>query len=571
MESPSDTFREMPFDEDEEDEDDRRRKREYARSAEVYEALEPDDRAFVDALARAGSRYYPDLTMHGLLRAGSKVHAGRFVELALPYGKTPSVLDLRKLTALESFVSLSGHVTEVVDARGLRKLRRLSLRGERLRRVRLRDNPALERLVCVEGQVRRLPLDQVPQLRELNCSNLPLEELELPEGLESLECEGLELTRVPLVPSLKHLNCSDNELKDIDLSQVPRLEILNASRNQIRKLEPRLCPRLIGLGLTNNRLSKLDLSANPRLVILEVAMNRLKELTVSHQRLIELDCSDNDLKELDVRHCPRLCRLDCSDNDIRQLGLGAHPNLFSLVAASNPLYSLDLSGLPGLVVLMLGGNPQLRRLDITPCWQLADLFLSWGDREMPVPRKRVVATDEQRKRLPALWRIPPWSVNMPGIRGLNRYTLHHSVEFIEWDGGSEDLLRVIQDPKCDLGTALLVYWRGGAGYWAQFASREEISRFQHAGWDLAHEIEQRVARGAYKTAVIPYEPRCDAGIDRTTLYADQPQQRRLPEVMFQRSVDGPSPRVRYTRLLEMLDWGLRVIPKDWRVKPHMLL
>lgn len=92
--------------------------------------------------------------------------------------------------------------------------------------------------------------------------------------------------------------------------------------------------------------------------------------------------------------------------------------------------------------------------------------------------------------------------------------LHLFASLFNWDGGVEELRDVIQHPLCDLGTAMLVYWRGQPGYDLQYADREAVPDHRREVWDLLREIEQRVAEGRFMTASQSYDPATDNGYDQ---------------------------------------------------------
>jgi len=112
--------------------------------------------------------------------------------------------------------------------------------------------------------------------------------------------------------------------------------------------------------------------------------------------------------------------------------------------------------------------------------------------------------------------------------------LHLFAGAYNWDGGVEDLLRAVRHPLCDLGTALLVYWRGQPGSFLQYAGREGVPRSQREDYDLLREIEQRVQSGAYRSARQPFDPADDHGHDaRPTPASTARHGRGLPPGMYQ--------------------------------------
>ena len=83
-------------------------------------------------------------------------------------------------------------------------------------------------------------------------------------------------------------------------------------------------------------------------------------------RLGRLDCSGNDLTQLDLRKCTLLQTLDCSRNRIASLDLDGLRALLELNCADNALTLLDLKSAGALRLLDCSGN-RLVTLDLRPC------------------------------------------------------------------------------------------------------------------------------------------------------------------------------------------------------------
>ena len=112
--------------------------------------------------------------------------------------------------------------------------------------------------------------------------------------------------------------------------------------------------------------------------------------------------------------------------------------------------------------------------------------------------------------------------------------LHVFAESFNWDCGDKELTQVIRHPLCDLGTALLVYWRGQPGYFLRYATRQEAKPYERAGYSLLREIERLVKKGAYKSARLSYNPRDDQGWDMTPKKSEIKRYGRdIPAVMYQ--------------------------------------
>jgi Domain of unknown function (DUF4274) len=102
-----------------------------------------------------------------------------------------------------------------------------------------------------------------------------------------------------------------------------------------------------------------------------------------------------------------------------------------------------------------------------------------------------------------------------------------------WDGGVEPLKWIIRQPQCDRATALLVYWKGGPGFMAQYDSRDEVPSHALANYDLVKEVERRYLSDFYTRYEIAFDPRKHAGLDWTKEYADITKKQPIPDRMHQ--------------------------------------
>lgn len=102
-----------------------------------------------------------------------------------------------------------------------------------------------------------------------------------------------------------------------------------------------------------------------------------------------------------------------------------------------------------------------------------------------------------------------------------------------WDGGLAPLAWIVRQPECDRGTALLIYWRGGPGWYKQYGGREEVPPFVSAeNHDLLKDIERRYLSGFYTRHEIAFDPHDDQGFDWTNEYKDVPTKHPIPKEMF---------------------------------------
>ena len=107
--------------------------------------------------------------------------------------------------------------------------------------------------------------------------------------------------------------------------------------------------------------------------------------------------------------------------------------------------------------------------------------------------------------------------------------LHHFVERWNWDGGAEVMRAVAQNPACDRGTALMIYWLTGPHFFLSYGSHEEVPEGSREGYDLVSELEPRLVAGDFATARIAYDPRTDGLVNRVPANA----KRELPPEVYE--------------------------------------
>lgn len=113
------------------------------------------------------------------------------------------------------------------------------------------------------------------------------------------------------------------------------LKSLSCEYNNLKELDVTHCPLLETLICYDNGLRALDVTQNPKLQVLDCGWN-------------------NVLSELDVTRCPELVRLKCGGNSLERLDVTQNPKLEELSAAHNRFDHLDVTQ-----------NPELRMLDVS--------------------------------------------------------------------------------------------------------------------------------------------------------------------------------------------------------------
>ncbi len=101
-----------------------------------------------------------------------------------------------------------------------------------------------------------------------------------------------------------------------------------------------------------------------------------------------------------------------------------------------------------------------------------------------------------------------------------------------WDWGVEPLAKLIRDPRCDRGTALLLYWTACPKWLYQFANKDEVPSWAHPTYELVKEIEEKYLAGFYHQARIAFNPRNDRNLDWTNEYKDVKVVQEIPEQMI---------------------------------------
>ena len=249
------------------------------------------------------------------------------------------------------------------------------------------------------NKIKALDLSKNTKLRVLDCSGNLLTKLDLSKNsmLEELNCSenALKTLDVSSCKGLKALICCDNQLTELDVSKCPSLEVLACTINQITALDVTVNTELqklicgggyqyetgnvIGNWNDGNLIEVLDLSNNTKLVTLNCSYNQLTELDVTSCPLLEdLACSGNQISNLDVSKNMQLVYLGCHSNMIDTLNVGNLTKLRALYCADNKLSKLDVTQNTQLQQLSCGTN-LLSEIDISHNRILWELRIDYTD------------------------------------------------------------------------------------------------------------------------------------------------------------------------------------------------
>ena len=137
----------------------------------------------------------------------------------------------------------------------------------------------------------------------------------------------------------------------------PELENLDCSENQLTQLDVSKNPKLERLVCYENKLTSLDVSGNTSLTELHCYTNQLTSLNLGENANLDiLNCVVNRLTSLDLSGNANLTRLACSSNLLTSLDVRNKPNLILLDCERNLLTSLNVSKNTELDTLDCSGN-----------------------------------------------------------------------------------------------------------------------------------------------------------------------------------------------------------------------
>jgi Leucine-rich repeat (LRR) protein len=265
-----------------------------------------------------------------------------------------------------SFVS---NISSLAGIEYFKNLTYLDCSRNKLLKLDLSANTALNVVICERSQLESLILPASGELTLIDCSENRLTSLDVSAltGLANLDCSGNLLTELDLAANaaLEELDCSDNQITTLRLADKPKLESLSCIANRLPALDVSGCAALLDLWCYGNQLAELDLSANGRLIYLDCSDNRLSSLKLSQNpALAQLTCDDNQLRELSLTANPELYYLACDGNRLTELDLTANAALASLACSNNQLASVSLPRGDRLRTVRCSGN-RLTVLDVS--------------------------------------------------------------------------------------------------------------------------------------------------------------------------------------------------------------
>lgn len=326
-------------------------------------------------------------------------------------------------------------------------------------------------------KLRRVVLGEQPRLRKLLLGS---------HGLSSLDLSGCR--------ALVDLDVSRNALASVELPDAP-LEIVDVTGNPLKELELSRHRALARLEVMNAALTELDLAAHDELRALRCAGNRaLRRLTLPRRApLAQLAVSYCPLGTLDVRPFPTLEALFCDECGLRTLELSANTALRQLSCDGNRLKELEL---PRRLESFSAKDSPLATLDVRALDRLSSLEVDAS--------VEVSCTERQKRAVPEL-RARFGLKKHTKLADMDLWELDQLARHHNWDDGVKKLQSVVEHPRCDLGTALMVYWLGEPEELAQYAKEADAPKHERAVVKLLRTIEARVARDDWATREVAFE------------------------------------------------------------------
>jgi len=140
---------------------------------------------------------------------------------------------------------------------------------------------------------------------------------------------------------------------------------LDCSGNNIKSINLNKNKEIRKLDCSNNPIDQMDVSALAKLTVLYIVDAKLQNIDVSANTELEiLNISNNQISSLDVSNNPKLGELSCNVNNLSSLDLKKNTILAILYCTDNKLNSLDVSSNKKLERLWCNNN-LLSNLDVT--------------------------------------------------------------------------------------------------------------------------------------------------------------------------------------------------------------
>lgn len=133
------------------------------------------------------------------------------------------------------------------------------------------------------------------------------------------------------------------------------------------------------------------------------------------------------------------------------------------------------------------------------------------------------------------------------VKKANPELWHQMAMEWNWDSSSVFLNWLIDNPKTDKATALMIYWKSAPGYWKKFIDKHDLlskEDYSLANFEFVERVEENILKNFYQESYFEFDPKNDnQSYDWTNDYIDDIAVRNIPDIMFEkiegRKVDEP--------------------------------
>ena len=180
-----------------------------------------------------------------------------------------------------------------------------------------------------------------------------------PDGTVKLTPENLEKIRAVTKLEISGYGIAVEErLSDLSgIEYFTGLTYLDCSRNQLTELDVTKNTALTNFKCYNNNLTELDVTNNTELTYLDCENQSISSLDVSQNTKLQVFmCGGNDLAVLNITNNTALTTLYCARNRLTELNITNNTALTSLSCDDNRLAELDITNNAALATLRCGNQ-----------------------------------------------------------------------------------------------------------------------------------------------------------------------------------------------------------------------
>ena len=164
----------------------------------------------------------------------------------------------------------------------------------------------------------------------------------------------------------------NNRLDPEEIASVKSITIKDKGCSSLKGI--RFFTEVEQIDCSGNNLTELDVSGCSKLIAIECKNNKLTSVNISGcQALMGIDIEDNEFTDLDFSSCKYMMVILCGNNKLTSLDVSPYTNLMCLGAQNNLLTGLDISKNIMLQYLVVYENA-LDVLDISKCPELIKLY-----------------------------------------------------------------------------------------------------------------------------------------------------------------------------------------------------